>query len=241
MTTPNTNAHGVPPLKLPTPCLAAQQLGYDYDPADFKVCRHCGRTLPKSKFAYRTNSPDGLQPWCKECTAASGRKRRASALIHTPAGDMKLCRVCRTEKPIADFAKHSRSADGYGCVCAACREDAKTAAKDEVVTETLPMGQATEMPDAPKATVPATESQQTHLTLQQDGVMVSAKSVTSANPEVAARNELARYSTRALMDELTDRGVFRQREKLREDAELIDRLRAMGYRGTIERSYKITI
>lgn len=32
-----------------------------------KKCTRCGRELPVTEFYKRTDSPDGLQAWCKEC------------------------------------------------------------------------------------------------------------------------------------------------------------------------------
>ncbi len=38
-----------------------------------KICSKCGRELPKTEFYRRSSSPDGLQPYCKECSRKYGQ------------------------------------------------------------------------------------------------------------------------------------------------------------------------
>lgn len=41
-----------------------------------KKCTRCGRELPVTEFYKKTDSPDGLQTWCKECFKKATKKTR---------------------------------------------------------------------------------------------------------------------------------------------------------------------
>lgn len=56
-----------------------------------KRCPKCGRDLPLEAFNKRKLSPDGLQPWCRECTNESARKAMA-----------KKAEALKEEKPKKD-------------------------------------------------------------------------------------------------------------------------------------------
>lgn len=49
-----------------------------------KRCIKCGRELPVTEFYKRTDSPDGLQSWCKECFKEANnqpRKRKSGGAV----------------------------------------------------------------------------------------------------------------------------------------------------------------
>lgn len=41
-----------------------------------KKCSKCGRELPVTEFHAKSNAPDGLQYWCKECIHESYKQNR---------------------------------------------------------------------------------------------------------------------------------------------------------------------
>lgn len=41
-----------------------------------KKCSRCGRELPVTEFYIRSNAPDGLQSWCKECFRKAEKQQR---------------------------------------------------------------------------------------------------------------------------------------------------------------------
>lgn len=43
-----------------------------------KRCAACERTLPSDRFARRSSAKDGLQSWCRECSATAKRQWRES-------------------------------------------------------------------------------------------------------------------------------------------------------------------
>lgn len=45
-----------------------------------KKCTRCGRELPVTEFYKKTDSPDGLQTWCKECLKKQQRKRESGGV-----------------------------------------------------------------------------------------------------------------------------------------------------------------
>lgn len=71
----------VPPRALP-----AEKVSFATHPrrADDRPCGRCRRRLPRSSFTRRRASPDGLQPWCRECQSEHQRAYR-----QTPWGKAK--------------------------------------------------------------------------------------------------------------------------------------------------------
>lgn len=41
-----------------------------------KKCSKCGRELPVTEFYVKSNAPDGLQSWCKECSKRANKQSR---------------------------------------------------------------------------------------------------------------------------------------------------------------------
>lgn len=69
-----------------------------------KRCPKCGRDLPREAFNKRTLSPDGLQPWCRECTNESARQsmaKKAKALKEEePKKKPKPAEPAQTAAPV---------------------------------------------------------------------------------------------------------------------------------------------
>lgn len=41
-----------------------------------KKCSRCGRELPVTEFYKKSDTPDGLQSWCKECFREAEKQQR---------------------------------------------------------------------------------------------------------------------------------------------------------------------
>jgi len=90
-----------------------------------KVCSRCRRELPLSRFAKRAASRDGLQNYCRQCTAewAQEHRPRKQRVGPAVAEGMKWCRRCEVVRPMADFPKHSKTRDGLQVYCRTCFAD----------------------------------------------------------------------------------------------------------------------
>jgi 5-methylcytosine-specific restriction endonuclease McrA len=81
-----------------------------------KTCSKCGREFPRTPdyFFKSKYKPDGLRNVCKLCQGH---------LITPPKqpDGFKLCRECGEVKPLVEFHRYNRSADGYRYICKACR------------------------------------------------------------------------------------------------------------------------
>ena len=51
-----------------------------------KKCTGCGRELPVTEFYVRSNAPDGLQSWCKECFREADKQRSRKATRKRESG-----------------------------------------------------------------------------------------------------------------------------------------------------------
>jgi len=88
-----------------------------------KVCTKCGEAKAVGEFYKKSCTPDGLQPHCKLC-------KRLYARIwgeHSPAHRVeivdgkKACTRCGEIKPVAEFAKQSKSKSGIAPHCKDCQ------------------------------------------------------------------------------------------------------------------------
>jgi len=82
------------------------------------------RSEPESAFPLHAKMPDGRQTYCRDCFADIYRARRESEghvvkPAQVPAG-FKFCRGCQQVLPLGDWAKRTRSADGYHFRCREC-------------------------------------------------------------------------------------------------------------------------
>lgn len=65
----------------PTPAqthLFNRQATAPADSANAKACSRCQNVKPLADFATQRKSPDGLQSWCRECSAEDQRVRRST-------------------------------------------------------------------------------------------------------------------------------------------------------------------
>ncbi|WP_277437431.1 endonuclease VII domain-containing protein [Streptomyces sp. SPB162] len=94
--------------------------------ASSKRCSRCKRTLPHDAFAGNRSTEDGLQAYCRHCSAEYYRQRQEAKgpavrpKFAVPEGS-KRCPQCETIKPFADGERNRASADGWSSHCGPCR------------------------------------------------------------------------------------------------------------------------
>lgn len=62
----------------PMTTLSAKDCDIELAEPETKRCPRCGRDLPKEAFGKNRTTKDGLQNWCKECTNAQEKVRKAA-------------------------------------------------------------------------------------------------------------------------------------------------------------------
>lgn len=107
---------------------------------DTKVCRKCGRVLPKENFSKCSHMVDGLQSYCKECSAQmyqewdKKRKHKKESQMNTETTmPTKRCSKCGKIKPVTEFYKDVKG--GYKSQCKACHKETVSARKKAVRAE----------------------------------------------------------------------------------------------------------
>ncbi|CAL9621790.1 hypothetical protein SUDANB145_05856 [Streptomyces sp. enrichment culture] len=91
-------------------------------------CSRCAERKPRSAFASDKSAPDGLQAYCRECSAeycrqrqeAKGKKVRVE--VPVPRGH-KRCPRCEQAKPYAGWERNKSSSDGWSSYCRECRAE----------------------------------------------------------------------------------------------------------------------
>ncbi|MFH8612816.1 endonuclease VII domain-containing protein [Streptomyces sp. NPDC018029] len=95
---------------------------------DGRGCSRCGRVLPRAAFASNKSMRDGLQAYCRECSAEYYRQRQAAKgktvrdKVSVPPGH-KRCPRCATVKAHSDWERNATTSDGYASYCKVCRAD----------------------------------------------------------------------------------------------------------------------
>nr|WP_245766801.1 endonuclease domain-containing protein [Streptomyces colonosanans] len=91
-------------------------------------CSRCKRHLLRAAFASNKSMPDGLQAYCKECSAEYHRQRQEAkgkkvrVRIAVPQ-DHKRCPQCGEVKPHAQWERNKSSSDGWASYCRECRAE----------------------------------------------------------------------------------------------------------------------
>src|SRR3954462_13896641 len=98
----------------------------------FKSCPDCGVEKPVTEFGQNRRLHDGLQFYCKACSARRGaevyrRKRErmgktVRVRIDVPAGH-KRCPGCAQVKPHSEWHRNVRTYDGLASRCKRCRAE----------------------------------------------------------------------------------------------------------------------
>lgn len=91
-----------------------------------KRCSRCRAWLPRDAFASNRAMRDGLQAYCRACSAAyyADRQRAMGRIVRerveVPDGH-KFCPGCREVKPHSQWDRNRTSSDGWSAYCKACR------------------------------------------------------------------------------------------------------------------------
>ncbi|MER5221559.1 endonuclease VII domain-containing protein [Streptomyces flaveus] len=87
-------------------------------------CSGCKRTLDRGAFASNRSMPDGLQAYCRECSAEYYRQRQEAkgrtvrVKVSVPSGH-KHCRGCGEVKPYSEWHRKNSAPDGLASRCKA--------------------------------------------------------------------------------------------------------------------------
>lgn len=93
-----------------------------------KGCSRCKQTLPTDAFSSNKSTRDGLQAYCRECSAEYYRQRQAAKgrtvreNVPVPRGS-KRCPRCREVKPHDQWERNKSSSDGWASYCRPCRAE----------------------------------------------------------------------------------------------------------------------
>jgi hypothetical protein len=96
--------------------------------ADGRGCPRCSRILPRAAFAKNKAMRDGLQAYCRECSAEYYRQRQevrgktVRAKVPVPRGH-KRCPQCGEIKAHSEWELDAMTSDGYASYRKACRAD----------------------------------------------------------------------------------------------------------------------
>jgi hypothetical protein len=119
-----------------------QRLAHDYPPAELptatnketeKLCNKCGKYKPKDEFSKDASRTDGLAWVCKECDTKRRRELYQARKGNPPAPTAKAadnintktkyCPNCQTLKPLDEFHKSAKGADGHQSWCKKCKNN----------------------------------------------------------------------------------------------------------------------
>ncbi|WUO53289.1 endonuclease VII domain-containing protein [Streptomyces sp. NBC_00280] len=91
-----------------------------------KRCSRCQKEKPRTVFASNKSMRDGLQAYCRECSAEYYRQRQEAkgrlvrAKVPVPPGS-KHCRGCGEVKPHSDWHRRNSAPDGLASRCRTCK------------------------------------------------------------------------------------------------------------------------
>lgn len=112
---------------------AAVLAALPHDHANRKFCPRCQETRSRSDFHRNKSAPDGLQSYCKACSAETQRAylkthaqavalRKAEKRSRPSPGGTKRCTKCLAEKPRVQFYAHGGTRDGRATYCIECQK-----------------------------------------------------------------------------------------------------------------------
>ncbi|MGY0063302.1 endonuclease VII domain-containing protein [Streptomyces sp. LZ34] len=96
------------------------------DSEGVKRCSRCKQYKPRAAFASNKVVRDGLQAYCRECSAAYYRKRQDARgrkprpRVAAPEGH-KYCQRCGEIKPHSEWDRNRTASDCLSTACKACR------------------------------------------------------------------------------------------------------------------------
>jgi hypothetical protein len=91
-----------------------------------KRCPRCQQHKPRAAFAKNKSMRDGLQVYCRECSAAYYQQRQvAKGRNVRPRVDVspghKYCRTCGEIKPHSEWTRNRTASDGLATLCKSCK------------------------------------------------------------------------------------------------------------------------
>lgn len=91
-------------------------------------CPCCRKDLPRQAFASDRAMPDGLQAYCRKCSAEYYRQRQEakgkSVRVEVPVPrEHRRCPQCREVKPHDQWERNKSSSDGWSSYCRECRAE----------------------------------------------------------------------------------------------------------------------
>lgn len=95
-----------------------------------KRCTRCHETKPRDEFVLKRRGSDERTQPCRECRSAERAKQRRQAKRtqeELRSSTAKRCPRCTETKPLEDFSRSKRTADGHQYYCKPCAADAKRA------------------------------------------------------------------------------------------------------------------
>jgi hypothetical protein len=116
-----------------------------------KTCTSCHEEKATQAFLPTRFAEDGLTTVCRPCTYAHAEadrrqrearkaesEKRKAARKPSPAGvTTKVCRECKTGKPLDQFHRHGTSRDGRRHSCKSCSAAARAARRASVSIQDL--------------------------------------------------------------------------------------------------------
>jgi len=97
---------------------------------EMKICEECRLEKPREEFYKVPKNSDGLAGYCLECHRIKRQlyqKKYVKALEEERAelldqsNELKVCFICKKEKPKKEFGKWKKSKDGYDYRCKICK------------------------------------------------------------------------------------------------------------------------
>ncbi|MCP3817206.1 endonuclease VII domain-containing protein [Streptomyces sp. A3M-1-3] len=95
-------------------------------PEALKRCSRCKVEMPRAAFASNRSTPDGLQAYCRDCSAQYYKRRQEAkgravrVKVPVPRGH-KRCPQCGEVKPHSEWERNKTSSDGWCSYCRVCR------------------------------------------------------------------------------------------------------------------------
>lgn len=94
-----------------------------------KICTRCAVEKPLDQFGLLKRGIYGVHSACKACRKVEGAEHYARRyglkreILPKPAYDGKVCRTCKTEKPLDQFPPDKRASDGLDSACRQCKSN----------------------------------------------------------------------------------------------------------------------
>lgn len=85
-----------------------------------KKCSRCKQVKPLEEFCKNRSTKDGYYSYCRTCNKKIYKSLKMQRFNYSNTLSTKVCRKCHIEKPVSEFNKNIRTADGYHSYCKSC-------------------------------------------------------------------------------------------------------------------------